>query len=99
MTNARSVWTDIVMHDYHPLASTALSMVPSPVLARMVGLLTRIMRRRHPRLVENFSRLDHAIIHIEPTDLPHRFEIEFGGGQMEVRVLLDDDTPPPDARI
>jgi predicted lipid carrier protein YhbT len=87
------------MHDSHPLASAALSMVPSPVLARMVGLLTRIMRRRHPHLVENFSRLDHAIIHIEPTDLPHRFEIEFGAGQMDVRVLTDDDPPPPDARI
>src|ERR1700748_2262536 len=47
-----------LMHDSHPLASAALSMVPSPVLARMVALLTRIMRRRHPRLVENFSRLD-----------------------------------------
>src|SRR3954467_6781383 len=87
------------MHDSHPLASTALSMVPSPMLARMVMLLTRVMRRRHPRLVGNFSRLDHAIVHVEPTDLPHRFAIEFGAGKMDVRVLLDDDPPPPDARI
>jgi O2-independent ubiquinone biosynthesis accessory factor UbiT len=81
------------MHDSHPLASATLSMIPSPVLARMVMLLTRAMRRRHPRLVENFSRLDRAVMHIELTDLPHRFAVEFGDGRMDVRVLLTDDAP------
>jgi predicted lipid carrier protein YhbT len=92
------------MQRSRPLAAATLSLIPGPVLARLTVLLTRAMRRRHPRLVANFARLDPAVVHVFPSDLPHRFAIEFGGGKMDVRVLLDsaargDSPKPPDAEI
>nr|WP_294554093.1 SCP2 sterol-binding domain-containing protein [uncultured Rhodopila sp.] len=75
------------MQRSRPLAAATLSLIPGPVLARLTVLLTRAMRRRHPRLVANFARLDPAVVHVFPSDLPHRFAIEFGGGKMDVRVL------------
>ena len=81
-----------------PLAA-ALSLVPAPVLARMVTLLMRAMRRRHPRLVNAFGRLDPGVMHVAPTDLPHRFAMTFGGGRLDVRVLRAANPPPPDAAI
>jgi predicted lipid carrier protein YhbT len=87
------------MQRSRPLAAATLSLIPSPVLARLTVLLNRAMRRRHPRLVANFARLDPAVVHVFPSDLPHRFAIEFGGGKMDVRVLRDDVSKPPDAEI
>jgi len=57
------------------------------------------MRRRHPKLFENFGRLDPAVIHVEATDLPQRIAIAYGNGRLDVRVLLDERGPPPDARV
>jgi predicted lipid carrier protein YhbT len=78
------------MHGYQPpnLSTAVLSAIPAPLLARLVAVLTHGMRRRHPQLVSNFKRLDPAVVHIAPTDLPHRFALIFGDGRMEVRVLL-----------
>jgi predicted lipid carrier protein YhbT len=95
------------MQRSRPLAAATLSLIPSPVLARLTVLLNRTMRRRHPRLVANFARLDPGVVHVFPSDLPHRFAIAFGGGKMDVRVLLDADVrakpgdgpKPPDAEI
>ena len=87
------------MQRSRPLAAATLSLIPSPVLARLTILLNRAMRRRHPKLVANFARLDPAVVHVFPNDLPHRFAIEFGGGKMDVRVLRDDAPKPPDAEI
>ena len=87
------------MQRSRPLAAATLSLIPSPVLARLTVLLNRAMRRRHPRLVDNFARLDPAVVHVFPSDLPHRFAIEFGGGRMDVRVLPDDGPGQPDAEI
>jgi predicted lipid carrier protein YhbT len=87
------------MQRSRPLAAATLSLIPSPVLARLTVLLNKAMRRRHPRLVANFARLDPAVVHVFPSDLPHRFAIEFGGGKMDVRVLRDDGPKPPDAEI
>lgn len=79
--------------------AATLSLVPGPVLAGLVRLLMHGMRRRHAGLVKNFGRLDRAVVHIAPTDLPHRFAIAFGGGRLDVRVLLAADPPPADATI
>jgi predicted lipid carrier protein YhbT len=81
------------------MATAALSVVPAPVLAGMVALLMRGMRRRHPRLMQNFGRLDPATVHVLPTDLPHRFAIDYGDGRMTVRVLLEPEPPAADATI
>jgi predicted lipid carrier protein YhbT len=88
-----------VMQRSRPLAAAALSLIPGPVLARLTAALSRALRRRHPRLASNFARLDPAVVHVFPTDLPHRFAIEFGGGKMDVRVLPGAETRPPDAEI
>ena len=87
------------MQRSRPLAAATLSLIPGPVLARLTVLLNRAMRRRHPKLVDNFARLDPAVVHVFPADMPHRFAIEFGGGKMNVRVLLKDAPNPPDAEI
>lgn len=90
------------MHAPHrsaPIAAAVLSLVPVPVLAGLVAVLVRGMRRRHPRLLRNFCQLEPAVVHIEPTDLPQRFAITFGGGRMDVRVLLRKDSRPADATI
>jgi hypothetical protein len=86
------------MQRSRPLAAATLSLIPGPVLARLTVLLTRAMRRRHPRLVANFARLDPAVVHVFPSDLPHRFAIEFGGGKMDVRVLPDSAARDSNAR-
>ena len=86
------------MNQSGPYAA-ALSAIPGPVLARLVALLTRTMRRRHPRLVDNFHRLDPAVLHVAPTDLPHRFALIFGGGRMDLRVSRSVTPPPADATI
>ncbi len=80
-------------------AASALSLVPEPVLARFVALLMRGMRRRHPKLVAAFVRLDPAVVHVAPFDLSHRFSIVFGGGRMDVCVLSAADTRRADATI
>ncbi len=79
--------------------AAGLSLIPAPILARLVTLLTRAMRRRHPGLVAAFGRLDPAVMHVAPTDLPHRFVISFGGGRLDVRVLRAANPPPADATI
>ena len=87
------------MQRSRPLAAATLSLIPGQVLARLTILLNRAMRRRHPRLVANFARLDPAVVHVFPADMPHRFAIAFGGGKMDVSVLLDAAPKPPDAEI
>ena len=90
------------MHSSHPsapVAAAAMSVIPAPLLARLVSLMMRSMRRRHPKLFDNFGKLDPAVIHVEATDLPHRIAIDYGRGRMEVRVLLDERGPPPDAKV
>lgn len=88
---------------YKPLPtlpySGALSLVPAPILSRLVPRLTRSMRRRHPRLVAAFSKLDPAVIHIEPHSMRHRFAIAFGGGRMGLSLLPVGDRSRADAII
>lgn len=81
-----------------PLAAI-LSLVPPPVLARLVAMLTRSMRRRHPQLISAFARLDPAVMHVELVDVPRRFVIAFGGGRMDLRMLRAADPLPANATI
>ncbi|MFO1025784.1 MAG: SCP2 sterol-binding domain-containing protein [Acetobacteraceae bacterium] len=79
--------------------AAALSLIPTPVLAPMVRVLNRTLRRRHPGLVKEFGRLDPAVVYITLTDVPHRFKIAYGNGRMDVAVLTGTDPPPPDAAM
>ena len=83
-----------------PIVRGAMHVTPPFVLARMVGALLRGMERAHPKLFQNLSRLKGAVIHVDPTDLPHRFELRYGGDEKPtVRVLEKSGQGAADASI
>ena len=81
-----------------PLAKGAMKIVPAPVLAHLINVLMRRMERRHPQLFQNLARLDNTVIHIEPTDLPHRFALTMGKPKANLE-LIEGKTKAPDACI
>ncbi len=76
-----------------PLARAAMRIIPAGLLQRMIGILMRSMRHRHPRLFHNLTRLDAAVICIKPSDLPHQFVLKFGQGPTS--LTLAGARPPP----
>jgi len=72
-----------------PIVRGAMHVTPPFVLARAVGALLRGMQRAHPKLFQNLARLKPAVIHVEPTDLPHRFELKYGGDEKPTVRVLD----------
>ena len=71
-----------------PIVRGAMHVTPPFVLARAVGALLRGMERAHPKLFQNLARLKPCIVHVDPTDLPHRFELKYGGDEKPgVRIL------------
>lgn len=81
-----------------PLARAAMMVMPSAFLARAVQVVVKRMERRHPKLFINMGRLDPALVHLEPTDLPHRFGLRMGQGQVAFYVVQDE-VEQPDARV
>ena len=47
------------------------------------------MERAHPKLFQNLARLKPSIVYVEPTDLPHRFELKYGGDEKPTVRVLD----------
>ncbi len=83
-----------------PIVRGAMHVAPPFVLARAVGALIRGMQRAHPKLFQNLARLKPAIVHVDPTDLPHRFELKYGGDEKpRVRVLEKTGQGAADATI
>ncbi len=83
-----------------PLVRGAMTVAPPFVLARAIDALLRKMERQHPRLFKNLARLKPTVIHVEPSDLPHRFALKFGGDERAfVRLLDPRDETPGDACI
>ena len=70
-----------------PVARIAMQMAPPAVLSRGIDILMRKMERRHPRLFRNLERLDKAVVHIEPTDLPHRFALSIGRKPISLEII------------
>ncbi|WP_287787902.1 SCP2 domain-containing protein [Acidiphilium sp.] len=66
------------------LAGNILSRLPAPVLTRAAAVLMRRLERRHPRLFRALSAQSQMMIGIEPSDLPHRFLLRFGGGAINL---------------
>ena len=64
-----------------------MSLMPAPVLARMIDILMHKMHRRHPRLFVNLGWLSPAVVGIEITDLPHSFILKFGGQPASLEVV------------
>ena len=82
-----------------PLARGLMRLMPPSVLARAVAALVRKMEHRHPRLFRNLARLQPAVVHIEPLDVPHRFALKIGVESPSVEVLGSSESTPPDACI
>ncbi len=76
-----------------PLSRLALSVIPTHLLQRMIDLLVRRMQQSHPRLFQNLTRLNAAVVRIEPTDLPHSFMLSYGSGAMSVTLVQGSDLP------
>jgi predicted lipid carrier protein YhbT len=72
-----------------PIVRGAMHVTPPFVLARAVHMLMRNMERAHPKLFQNLARLKPAVVHVEPSDLPHRFELKFGGDEKAIARILD----------
>ena len=72
-----------------PIVRGAMHVTPPFVLARAVAMLLRGMERAHPKLFQNLARLKPSIVYVEPTDLPHRFELKYGGDEKPTVRVLD----------
>ena len=62
-----------------PIVRGAMHVTPPFVLARAVAMQLHGMERAHPKLFRNLAQLKPSIVYVEPTDLPHRFELKYGG--------------------
>ncbi len=82
-----------------PIAKGIMNMLPALALDTLIGVVVCRMRRRHPRLFKNMAEQDPAVVHIEPTDQPHRFALNIGQSDMLLAVLGADDKTKPDACI
>ncbi len=77
-----------------------MQVTPPFVLARAVDALMRRMERAHPKLFQNLARLKPSIVHVEPSDIPHRFELKYGGDEKaKVRILQKWDQGTADAHV
>ncbi len=65
----------------------AATLLPRPVLAALTNGIVRGLSRAHPKLSANLARLDRAIVHIVPTDLPYRFALTVGCQPITVSVI------------
>lgn len=61
-----------------PLARAFLSLLPGPVLARLLEALLGKMAQRRPKLFANLARLSPAVLLIAPSDVPHAFLLHVG---------------------
>jgi predicted lipid carrier protein YhbT len=83
-----------------PIVRGAMHVTPPFVLARAVDALMRRMERTHPKLFQNLARLKPSAIYVEPSDIPHRFELKYGGDEKaKVRLLQKWDQGTADATI
>ncbi|MDD3288602.1 MAG: SCP2 sterol-binding domain-containing protein [Alphaproteobacteria bacterium] len=73
-----------------PAARVVMSLMPPPVLSRMVSALVHKMERRHPRMFKNLERLDKATVLFEPTDLPHKFILKIGSKPVSLELAAPD---------
>jgi predicted lipid carrier protein YhbT len=76
----------------------AATVLPRPVVARVAATVIRSLERLHPRLFSNLARLEPAVVHIVPADLPYRFELKLGVEPVGF-AIVDRDATGADAEI
>lgn len=76
-------------HSPPPLALLrgAATVLPRPLLARLAEAVVRGLGRTHPGLVANLARLEPAVVHVQPTDLPYGFALEVGCQPVRLRIV------------
>jgi predicted lipid carrier protein YhbT len=69
------------------LTGQSLTWLPAPLLSRATALLLRRMCHANPRLLRNLTAEKPSAVLIEPTDLPHRFVLRYGGAPPVLQVV------------
>ncbi len=77
-----------------PLARGVLTLLPAPVLARLLDVLIQKMAHRRPKLFANLARLSPAVILIAPSDVPHAFLLHVGIEAPFISLAADDHDAP-----
>jgi predicted lipid carrier protein YhbT len=65
----------------------AATVLPRPLLARVALAVMRGLERTHPKLLANLARLEPAVVHIAPTDLPYRFSLTVGRAPVRLAIV------------
>jgi len=76
----------------------AATVLPRPVVAHLAAAVLRGLRQSHPRLLDNLARLEPAVVHIAPTDLPYRFALALGTVPVTLDIVARD-APRADATV
>jgi predicted lipid carrier protein YhbT len=76
-------------HSRPPLALLrgAATVLPRPVLTRLADAVLRGLARTHPKVLANLARLEPAVVHIAPTDLPYGFALAVGCEPVSLRIV------------
>lgn len=65
----------------------AATVLPRALLARIAAAVMRGLDRTHPKLLANLARLEPAVVHIAPTDLPYRFALAVGRAPVTLAII------------
>jgi O2-independent ubiquinone biosynthesis accessory factor UbiT len=65
----------------------AATVLPRPLLTRVAAAVLRGLERSHPKLLANLARLEPAVVHIAPTDLPYRFALTVGRAPVRLAIV------------
>ncbi len=65
----------------------AATILPRPLLDRIAAAVLRGLGRSHPKLLANLARLEPAVVHIAPTDLPYRFSLTVGREPIRLAII------------
>jgi predicted lipid carrier protein YhbT len=76
----------------------AAATLPRVVLTRFAQAVLRGIDRTHPRLLGNLARLDPALVHIVPDDLPYRFALRVGSEPVTL-AIVDRNATGADAEV
>jgi predicted lipid carrier protein YhbT len=80
------------------LLRSAATVLPRPVLAQIATAVVRGLDRSHPMLLSNLARLESAVVHIVPFDLPYRFALTVGREPVTL-AIIDRGAPGGDAEV
>lgn len=69
------------------LLRSVATVLPRQALEGLANVVVRGLGRSHPSLLANLVRLELAVVHISPTDLPYRFALQVGRAPVRLAVI------------